>query len=53
MTTGNHIHDNIIVDHDRHGYIGGVADYNQSGMLNGGNTWSNNQYFMSDGGNRF
>ncbi len=33
--------------------IGGFADYNQSGMLNGGNTWSNNQYFMSDGGGRF
>jgi Ca2+-binding RTX toxin-like protein len=30
-----------------------VADYNQSGMLNGGNTWSNNQYFMSDGAGRF
>ena len=52
-TTGNQIHDNIIVDHDGHGYIGGFADYNQSGMLNGGNTWSNNQYFLSDGGDRF
>ena len=52
-TTGNQIHDNIIVDHDGHGSIGGFADYNQSGMLNGGNTWSNNQYFMSDGGGRF
>ena len=52
-TTGNQIHDNTIVDHDGHGYIGGFADYNQSGMLNGGNTWSNNQYFMSDGGGRF
>ena len=52
-TTGNQIHDNIIVDHDGEGYIGGVADYNQSGMLSGGNIWSNNQYFMSDGGDRF
>ena len=52
-TTGNQIHDNIIVDHDGHGSIGGFADYNQSGMLNGGNTWSNNQYFMSDGAGRF
>ena len=52
-TTGNQIHDNTIVDHDGHGSIGGFADYNQSGMLNGGNTWSNNQYFMSDGGGRF
>ena len=41
------------MDHDGHGSIGGFADYNQSGMLNGGNTWSNNQYFMSDGGGRF
>ena len=47
-TTGNQIHDNIIVDRDGHGSIGGFADYNSSGMLNGGNTWSNNQYFMSD-----
>ena len=52
-TTGNQIHDNIIVDHDGNGSIGGFADYNPSGMLNGGNTWSNNQYFMSDGGDRF
>ena len=52
-TTGNQIHDNIIVDHDGEGYIGGVADYNQSGMLSGGNIWSNNQYFMPDGGDRF
>ena len=52
-TTGNQIHDNIIVDRDGHGSIGGFADYNPSGMLDGGNTWSNNQYFMSDGGSRF
>ena len=32
VTTGNHIHDNIIVDHDGKGLIGGVADYNWSGM---------------------
>jgi hypothetical protein len=53
VTTGNNIHDNVIVDHDSEGYIGGVADTNQSGMLNGGNTWSDNQYFMSDEGDRF
>src|SRR4029453_13946470 len=51
-TTGNQIHDNIVVDHDGHGYIGGFSDYNQSAML-AGNTWSNNQYFMSDAGGRF
>src|SRR5215475_2098604 len=52
-TTGNQIHDNIIVDHDAKGANGGFADTNLSGMLNGRNTWSNNQYFMSDGGGRF
>ena len=34
-TTGNQIHDNIIVDRDGNGSIGGFADYNPSGMLNG------------------
>jgi len=62
-TTGNQIHDNIVVDRDAlnippgsgnsHGANGEFADYNVSGMLNGGNTWSNNQYFMSDGVGRF
>jgi hypothetical protein len=52
-TTGNQIHDNTVVDHDGHGYIGGFADYNEAGMLDGGNTWSNNQYFMADGEGRF
>ena len=65
-TTGNHIHDNVIVDHDNTGNegdnertgncdrcVGGVADYNWAGMANGGNTWSNNQYYMPDVGNRF
>jgi hypothetical protein len=53
LTTGNHIHDNIIVDRDGHGAIGGFADYNLSGMLNGGNTWRNDQYAMADGRARF
>ncbi|HZY48408.1 MAG TPA: right-handed parallel beta-helix repeat-containing protein [Devosia sp.] len=62
-TTGNQIHDNIVVDRDAldippesgnsHGVDGEFADYNVSGMLNGGNTWSNNQYFMTDGVGRF
>jgi hypothetical protein len=62
-TTGNQIHDNIVVDRgdlqippgsgDSHGANGEFADYNVSGMLNGGNTWTNNQYFMSDGLGRF
>ena len=53
VTTGNHIHDNVIVDHDSTGKIGGVADYNWSGLANGRNTWDNNDYFMPDVGNRF
>src|SRR5262245_15776642 len=48
-TTGNNIHDNIIVSEDGNGKVGGVADYNASGMLNGGNVWSNNTYYMPDG----
>jgi parallel beta-helix repeat protein len=53
VTTDNHIHDNVIVDHDSTGKIGGVADYNWPGMANGGNTWTNNDYFMPDVVNRF
>ena len=53
VTTDNHIHDNVIVDHDSTGKIGGVADYNWSGMAYGGSTWTNNDYFMPDEGNRF
>jgi hypothetical protein len=62
-TTDNQVHDNTIVDRDplvippgsgnSHGANGGFADYNVSGMVNGGNTWSNNQYFMTDGLGRF
>ena len=50
VTTGNHIHDNVIVSHDGSGFIGGAADFNPAGMFNGGNTWSNNHYYMPDGG---
>jgi hypothetical protein len=46
-TTGNTIHDNTIVSTDGNGKIGGAADYNESGMLNGGNVWSNNHYYLS------
>ena len=53
VTTGNSIHDNIVVSHDTIGRLGEAADYNQTGLLNGGNTWSNNYYYMTDTGNRF
>ncbi len=55
LTTGNTVHDNIIVDHGgagRDGFIGGVTDYQQSTMLNN-NTWSNNQYYMADSSGKF
>ena len=52
-TTNNSIHDNIIVSHDTTGIIGGAADFNEAGMLNGNNTWSKNQYYMSDVSDRF
>jgi parallel beta-helix repeat protein len=52
ITTGNHIHDNIIVAYDKVGGLGGAADYDRAALLNGGNVWENNQYVMPDG-NRF
>src|SRR5262245_8992003 len=48
-TTGNNVHDNIIVSRDGNGSVGGAADYNAAGMLNGGNVWSDNTYYMADG----
>ncbi|NUB22648.1 hypothetical protein GBZ26_26145, partial [Azospirillum formosense] len=48
-TTNNKIHDNITVSKDGNGQSGGVADHNEAGMLNGGNVWDNNTYYMPDG----
>ena len=48
-TTGNTIRDNVIVSDGGDGQTGGVADYNEAGMLNGGNVFSNNDYRMADG----
>jgi parallel beta-helix repeat protein len=52
VTTGNHIHDNIIVARDNIGRLGGAEDYSPASLLSGGNVWKNNQYVMPDG-NRF
>lgn len=52
-TTGNSIHDNIIVSQDGNGRVGGAADFNESGLLNGGNIWSNNHYYLPAGGDNF
>jgi hypothetical protein len=49
VTTGNKIHDNVVVSRDTSGRIGGVADYDQNGLLNGHNTWADNKFVMSDG----
>lgn len=51
-TTNNSIHDNVIVSRDGNGLSGGAADYNEEGMLNGGNVFSNNTYYM-DGGDHW
>jgi len=49
VTTGNNIHDNIIVSKDGNGSVGGAADFNAGGLLNGGNVWKNNAYYMPSG----
>ena len=53
VTTNNSIHDNIIVSHDSEGVVGGAADFNEAGLLNGNNLWNNNQFFMADTNDRF
>jgi parallel beta-helix repeat protein len=53
VITNDHVHDNIIVSRDATGVVGGDADTNLSGMLNGGNTWDNNQFYMTDYSGRF
>jgi parallel beta-helix repeat protein len=54
VTTGNYIHDNIIVSYDNVGRLGGVEDYSKAVLLddNSDNVWEDNQYVMPDG-NRF
>ncbi len=49
LITNNKIHDNTIVSKDGNGISGGVADFNEAGLLNGGNVWDNNKYYMPDG----
>ena len=53
VTTGNHVHDNIIVDKGNIGITGGVADYSDDQIFNGTNTWDNNQFYMQDSTSRF
>ena len=53
VTTGNHVHDNIFVDHDFGGRIGGSTGYSQSGVPDSSNVWDNNQYYMVDSTSKF
>ena len=48
-TTNNTIHDNVLVSDSSTGASGGNADYNEQGLLDGGNVFSNNEYHMPDG----
>lgn len=48
LTTGNNVHDNLVVSQSGEGLNGGVADYQESTLLNN-NSFANNTYEMSDG----
>ncbi|KQT88364.1 hypothetical protein ASG48_02775 [Aurantimonas sp. Leaf443] len=48
-TTSNTVHDNVLVSRSGEGASGGAADFNEAGMLNGGNVFANNEYHMADG----
>lgn len=44
-TTGNSVHDNVIVDRTPgEGASGAIADYNQAGLAAGGNSFDHNHY---------
>ncbi|MDY8108799.1 right-handed parallel beta-helix repeat-containing protein [Fulvimarina sp. 2208YS6-2-32] len=49
VTIGNSVHDNVIVSRSGDGVTGGAADFDEDGMLNGGNTFFDNAYYMNDG----
>jgi Ca2+-binding RTX toxin-like protein len=48
-TTNNHVHDNILVSTGVEGASGGAADFDEAGLLDGGNVFADNRYFMPDG----
>ncbi len=48
-TTDNSVHDNVLIDDTGTGITGGAADYDEAGLLDGGNTFANNHYFGTDG----
>nr|WP_245185501.1 right-handed parallel beta-helix repeat-containing protein [Falsiroseomonas frigidaquae] len=45
VTVNNHVHDNVIISRTAdHGGVGAVADFDEAGLLNGGNLFDNNEY---------
>jgi hypothetical protein len=53
VTTGNHVHSNIIVDRGNIGVLGGVTDYSGAKIFNKTNTWSRNRFYLQDKVGRF
>lgn len=50
VTVGNNVHDNVLVGTTPDGgNSGAVADYDEAGLLAGGNQFDHNQYVVSDG----
>lgn len=52
-TTNNTVHDNLLVSDSTEGASGANADFNEQGLLNGGNVFSQNEYHMPDGDHWF
>lgn len=50
VTEGNNVHDNLLVSTSSDiGNSGAIADYDEAGMLSGGNIFNNNEYSVTDG----
>ena len=48
-TSGNHVHNNIVIYHGENGVSGAVGDYNNEGLFSGGNRFYNNSYQATRG----
>ncbi|MBU8541474.1 right-handed parallel beta-helix repeat-containing protein [Falsiroseomonas tokyonensis] len=49
ITIGNTVHDNVIISRTAdHGGVGAVADFNEAGLLAGGNSFDNNEYQVTN-----
>ena len=48
VTANNSVHDNVLISRTAdHGGLGAVADFNEEGLLSGGNVFDNNEYQMT------